>query len=950
MKMSCQTGVILLGLLAWAGSPGLEARDTVSLSGEWRVRLDVRDEGLGGQWYSAPIATRSLMRLPGTTDLAGLGAALDPATLRYSVEFPYSRFPGVNEPERADERGFLVRRHFHLGPAWYERDLDIPAAWGDRFVSLRLERALWKTEAWVDGLPAGAADSLATPHEHRLGRLSPGRHRLTLRIDNRMIWNISTITHAYGPETQSRWNGAVGRIELEARPAVALRRLDVFPAPDRKSVRVVASIDVAEGRAGQGVVLLSLRREGGNAVLARSVVDLRSGPGEARIEGVLNSESAAEPWDEFRPARYRIDAELVTSDGLHSKADSVFGFRQIERDGKAIRVNGRRVFLRGTLDCAVYPRTGHPPMTVAEWVRVLGTVKENGFNHVRFHTWCPPEAAFEAADRLGIYLMPETAAWVDDWTRSTYGAPKPIGRDPEVTAFVRSEMRRVVEAYGNHPSFALFCIGNEFGMGGTDWDAVAQWLVEAKRDDPRRLFTAATARKNLAPDDLWVTHSANGKSTRGVGAARTDWDFTPAAEASPVPVIAHETGQHPVFPDYDALLPKFTGPLQPLNYVRLRDRLVASGMAGQARDFVRASARFQMVEYKAEHEAMRRTAGFAGYQLLMLNDFTGQSEALVGILDPFWESKGVVSSAEVRAWNSATVPLARFERYTWSTAESFHASIEIAHHGPRDLENVRVAWDLVARGGKVVARGRFEPAQIPTGGLTPLGAIDVDLRKLGAPTELTLGIRCGKAWNSWRVWAYPPEQAPVPDELMVAQRFDDSVRVALDAGRNVLLLAHGIRGTNAAQTGFESVYWSAGWWGNTFSSLGILCDPGHPALAGFPNGGFSDWQWHALTQGATTFRFDRMPPGFQPIVQAVPDFHFNSLLGQVFEARVGKGRLLVCGYDLMRDLEHRHAARQFRSSLMRYLGSESFRPRSVMEFDTVEELFRGATQDARQGR
>jgi beta-galactosidase len=235
-----------------------------------------------------------------------------------------------------------------------------------------------------------------------------------------------------------------------------------------------------------------------------------------------------------------------------------FGFRQVERSGMEMRVNGRRVFLRGTLDCAVYPRTGHPPTTVDEWSRVLGVVKEYGFNHVRFHTWCPPDAAFEAADRLGIYLQAEAPAWVDDWGTETVTRPLGIGRDPEVVAYLRKELRRMSEAYGNHPSFLMCAIGNEFGQQSTDWDLVNRMVEEMKTLDPRRLYAGCGARRNLPADEFWFTHHS-GAGTRGVGPARTDWDFTSAAETSPVPLIAHETGQRPVFPDYARLLPKFTG-------------------------------------------------------------------------------------------------------------------------------------------------------------------------------------------------------------------------------------------------------------------------------------------------------------------------------------------------------------------------------------------------------
>jgi beta-galactosidase len=931
----------LCGLVIAADVLADQGNTAFSLAGEWHVRLDSEDVGVQQRWYGATLASAERIQLPGTTDQAGLGHALDIQRMRYPAPFPYTRFPGVAEPERADARGFLVRPHFFLGPVWYEKEIQVPEAWQDQWIRLTIERALWQTDAWVDGQHVGQNDSLVASHEHRLGRLIPGRHRLTLRVDNRMIHNLTTIPHGYGPETQSRWNGLIGRIELQAEPELALRRLDAFPAADRRSVKVVSTIQNAGTQPGQGRLQLRMYPETGGRILSAADVAWSASPGPAQLETVLSLEAAAQPWDEFKPIRYRLEAKLTPSSCAVSKRTVLFGFRHIERQGRAILVNGHRVFLRGTLDCAVYPRTGHPPMTILEWERVLRTVKQYGFNHVRFHTWCPPEAAFEAADRVGVYLMPETVAWVDDWTLDTFSQPPAVGKNDAINAFTRAEIRRISEAYGNHPSFALFCIGNEFGMNNTDWNVVASWTAEAKQQDNRRLYTSTTARRSLAPDDFWVTHAANGKATRGVGPAQTDWDFHAAAAATDLPLLAHETGQRPVFPDYDEWLPKFTGPLRPMNYQRLQGLLMASGLAGQVKDFERASARFQFVQYKAEHEAMRRTTDYAGYQLLMLNDFTGQSEALVGILDPFWETKGVVSAAQVRAWNSATVPLARFASYTWNTTDQLKSKIELAHHGRLNLENVIAHWELRADRGDVLGKGRLGPQMVKAGEITTMGDISVSLRKLDRASALTLRVRAAGATNSWKLWAYPATNLETKGQVLVTNQWGQATQEALAAGSSVLLLAHGVRNEHAAQTGFESVYWSAGWWGNAFSSLGILCDPKHPALAEFPNDGHSDWQWRELLREATTFRMGASPAGFRPIVQPVPDFHFCQMLAQVFEVRVGPGRLLVCGYDLTTDLEKRPVARQFRYSLMRYMSSEKFSPTNAFSEAQLSGMLRG---------
>ncbi len=925
------------------------AKDWMNLAGAWRLRLDPDDQGAQAGWAAAPLTNGNTILLPNTTDRAGFGFALDTNTMRHATAFPVTtRFPAVKEPARADEHGYLVRRHLFVGPAWYERDLEIPVTWTNRSLALRFERALWKTDAWIDGRAVGSCDSLVAEHRFELGALAPGRHRLTVRVDNRLIHNLSTITHAYGPETQSRWNGLIGDLKLEAAAALSVRSVAMFPAADRRSARAVVVLANARGGLVSAALSARLFPENNPTPLAESVLSVTGTPGLSTNEITLKLDAPAEPWDEFAPRRYRVQVRLENQAGLLDEETVHFGFRHLERVGKEIRLNGRPVFLRGTLDCAVYPNTGHPPMSVPEWQRVLGVVKEYGFNHVRFHTWCPPDAAFEAADQLGVYLQAEAPAWIDDWGVSTVTKPLGLGRDADVTEYLRAEVRRISEAYGNHPSFMMFTMGNEFGLKNTDWERVNALVEEIKTLDPRRLYSGCTARRRLAADDYWVTHNS-GMSTRGVGTAQTDWDFTKAAEASPVPLIAHETGQRPVFPDYEPLLQKFTGPLLPLNLERYRRALVASGRDGQVKEFVRASARFQLTQYKAEHEAMRRTRGYAGYQLLMLNDFTGQSEALVGILDPFWESKGVVSAAEVRAWNAPTVLLARFPRFVWSSDDSFRARIELAHSGPSALSAGTWTWSLTTRQGETVGRGTQETASLAAGSLSDLGEITAPLGSVRVAAALTLRIRLGDVENLWNLWVYPASgDEPEPKDVLLTKTLDDAVLETLRHGGKVLWLAHGLKNPRAARTGFESVYWSAGWWGNQFSSLGLLCDPQHPALAEFPNDGWSDWQWRDLCAGATTLDLEGAPAGFRPIIQPVPDFHFNALLAHLFEAKVGPGSLVICGYDLATDLDHRPATRQFRRSLFRYLAGPAFRPQQELAPAWLERTF--ASAESPRGR
>ncbi len=930
---------IVLVIIIFLSAPLLAQRDRLSLAGDWAFQLDPDDHGAAGEWFLRDLSDS--VRLPGTTDTNRKGYPLRREDMSYGIDVLRTVWPGTQPVERADRSGYLVRDWFYIGKAWYQRAIEIPESWSGKRVELRLERVLWESKVWIDGHFAGSCDSLVTEHRYSLGALAPGPHRITIRVDNGLIHNIGIIGHAYGPETQTRWNGIVGRIELEATSPVFVADTQVYPSPDQRSVRVVSiARNTTSGPVPAEFSVHILEADSGRdlgGASGRIVLDSGS---DQNIERRVDLNRPADAWGEFNPSRYRVEVELRSPQTVDTRTLH-FGFRTLESSRKQIRVNGIPAFLRGTLNCAVFPRTGYPPMDLGSWLTILGRVREYGFNLVRFHSWCPPEEAFEAADRLGIYLAPETPFWVDNWTRDTSSRPGLLGTDPDVLEFVRREVERMSDRYGNHPSFAFFCIGNEFGLD-TDWDLVERLLREFKEADPRRLYTATTARRTVASDDFWVTHKSQTHPARGVGPARTDWDFALAVAEATLPLLSHETGQRPVFPDYPALLPKFIGPLKPYDLEYYRDRLAESGREGQLDDFVRASAQFQRVLYKSEHEGMRRTQGLSGYELLMLNDFTGQSEALVGILDPFGDGKGVTSVSDVLEWNGETAILARLPRYLWTAGDDLTAEFRVSHFGSRPLPASGLEWSLKDKStGSTLVAGSLGPESLEPGRISDFGEIKIPLAAIERPLALELEARMGLCQNHWNLWVYPSgDPAEAPPGVTISSRLDGPTVSALEQGESILLTVPGLEGPHAARGTFLPVYWSAGWWGGRFSSLGILCDPKHPALAEFPNDGHSDWQWSELAEGATTFLLENVPPELQPIVQLVPDFHYPAFLAPLFEVRVGRGRLVVCGFDLSSDLENRHAARQLRASLLHYMASPAFEPAGRVSVEFLRGLLR----------
>ena len=429
-----------------------------------------------------------------------------------------------------------------------------------------------------------------------------------------------------------------------------------------------------------------------------------------------------------------------SSNHLEHTARTVFGLREFKTKGTQFTINGRTTFLRGKHDACVFPLTGHPPMDVDAWRQYFRTCKSYGINHVRFHTWCPPEAAFAAADDLGVYLQPELPNW-SAFRRQIANTIATCGRRPSGSC----------KRYGNHPSFVMLSLGNE--MGG-DAAAMAKLVKHLHDIDPRHLYAQGSNNffwnPILAPgDDYWTTVRTSVdhglvKSVRGsfatvdaplghvqTGPADTMTDYRRAIAGVPIPVIGHEVGQYKVFPDFREMA-KYTGVLRARNLEIFRENLRAKGMLDQAEQFQQASGALAVLCYREEIEAALRTPGFGGFQLLDLQDFPGQGTALVGILDAFMDSKGLIEPKAWREFCSEVVPLVRMKKYAWTSGETFTAGVEVANYGPADLRRVVPAWSLTDSQARTVASGELPAIDVAQGSVLRRGD---HRRRFGVPAR-----------------------------------------------------------------------------------------------------------------------------------------------------------------------------------------------------------------------
>jgi len=914
VRFGAALGLLAARALAPAGA--LADERFVSLAGEWRFALDPDRVGEAQGWAEKRLD--DTIRLPGTTDEAR---------------------KGPENPARDVQR--LTRLHPYVGAAWYARDVDVPAAWRGKRLVLVLERTK-ASRAWIDGAVLGDRDSLVAPHEYALPALAPGRHRLALRIDNSRLPPVGD-PHQVSDHTQTNWNGVIGEVGLRVTDPVWIEDVQVYPDLAQKRVRVRARVGTLEavGVASGTLALAVASAADGRACGApRSVAFRASGPStDVEADHPLCADARA--WDEFAPVLYRLDARLDGRAGDAPVKDAVsvrFGLREFVASGAQFRVNGRPTFLRGKHDACVFPLTGYPPMTAAGWRRVFHVAREWGINHYRFHTWCPPRAAFEAADELGIYLQPELPNWRD------FG-------EPAHDDFLRAEGERLLRAFGNHPSFVMLSLGNE--LGGKQ-ERMAPFVSLFRRLDPRHLYAQGTNNWFPGPgegDDYYASFQVAGKKVRGsfatvdlplghvqAGPAATTKDYS--AEIAPlrVPVVGHEIGEYQSYPDYREIA-KYTGVVRARNLETFRDRADRAGLLGLAPAFHRASGALAALCYKEEVEAALRTRGFGGFQLLDLQDFPGQGTALVGLLDAFMDSKGYVSPERWRGACSETVPLLRFGKYAWTTDETFVAAAELAHYGPGDLA-ATPAWTLRVSDGTAVASGRLARASVRTGTLAALGEVRVPLAALRAPGrfELELAIEGTAAKNAWDLWVYPPAVDTAPGDVVVSRRLDDAALRALEAGRRVLLMPEALAPAVAQPLAWAPDFWNFGMFEKLATergapiapgTLGIYCDPGHPALAAFPTREHGDWQWFPLLQGAKAAVVDALPRDLETIVHGIDNAERAHRLAIVFQAKVGPGRVLVSTLDLQGSRDP--AARQLLASLLAYARSDAFAPRVAVE-------------------
>jgi hypothetical protein len=920
------------------------AQERIELAGKWQFAIDSLDKGIKEKWYLNSF--NETINLPGSMAENGKGntPSINTHWTGDIVDSSFFKLPLYDKYRKQDNFKipfWLQPEKHYYGAAWYKNEITIPGGWQDKIIEIFFERAHWQSTLWIDSTLAGEQNGLGAPHIFNLAEgLAPGKHTITVRIDNR-INNINpgVNSHSVSDHTQTNWNGIVGDMYIEAKTNVHFGNIRVFPFPSEKKIKV--ELQVLNTNSSSQNTAISLQASGEDKqrfkVVTKDVL-LAKEITNVTIDYELGED--AELWDEFSPAVYTLQCTLTGNNTRDSK-EVPFGLREIGIKGTNFTINGREIFLRGTLECAIFPKTGYPSTDEKEWLRIFEKCKEYGLNHMRFHSWCPPEAAFAAADKAGIYLLVECSSWANQG--SSLGDGNPIDN------YIYAESERIVNEFGNHPSFCFMAYGNEPG-GKYHEMYLARFISQWKDKDNRRLYTAAAGWPALKENDF---HSMYEPRIQWWGAGlgsiinsqppSTSYDWQNVILSKNKPIVSHEIGQWCVFPNFDEIK-KYDGLLHAKNFEIFRETLKENGMEQLADSFLHASGKLQVLCYKAEIEAALRTKGMGGFQLLDLHDFPGQGTALVGVLDPFWEEKGYVTAKEYTQFCNTTVPLARITKMIFNSNEDFIASLEIAHYGAEALNNITPAWKIYNASGKMMAEGKLSPVNIPIGNVIKLGSMRQSLAGFKTPDRYTFEVTVDKYTNKWDFWVYPYEynEPLYGNDIKIVRKLDDEAVKFLENGGMVLLSP--VKGTVKASkggdiaVGFSSIFWNTAWTlKQAPHTLGILCNPEHPLFNFFPTEYHSNFQWWDVMSHSSALLLSELG-NVQPIVRIIDDWFTNRPLGLIAEAKAGNGKIMITGIDLLTDAEKRPEAKQLTYSILKYMRSSGFNPAAELQINKIREL------------
>ena len=871
------------------------AQKTINLSGTWDFQLDRSGSSNASQKYDDTIKLPGSMLTNGKGDLPSIdtkwtGSLYDSSYYYNPYMEKYRHTGSIKFPF------FLTPEHYYVGYAWYRHNAEIPRMWKKNRVILFLERPHIETTVFVNGKEVGHQMSLSVPHEYditdyvKFGKNNSIAIKIYNGIEN---VGVGQDSHSVTDQTQGNWNGIVGKIELRSQKSI----FTVKTFPDLTTGNVKVLVNDKEYN--------------------------------LKIDN-------PQLWSEFTPILY--------TRSIVYRGDTIpvtFGFRKIEVKGRDIMLNGRPIYVRGTVENCNFPLTGYPPTDVESWKKIIQKCKDYGINTMRFHSYCPPEAAFIAADSLGFYLQPEGPSWPNHGVKLNHGQ--------HIDQYLTEETKKICDYYGNHPSFVMMAAGNEPAGDWVTW--CNNWVNTMKEYDNRHIYCGASVGGGWAWDNLSEYHVKGG--ARGL-----DWDhnapqctddyFTQieyprnykGKEPNNSPIIAHEQGQWCAFPDFKERS-LYTGPYKAKNFDIFEDLLNKNGMASQAEKFLYASGKLQVTAYKYEIERNLRTKDYSGFLLLGLNDYSGQGTALVGPLNVFWKEKGYVDSKQWKEFCGDIVPLAKFPKFVFQNTDTLNIPIEVYNASEGEIKDADIVYSIVDKDmhNDIIAKYN---ATIKYGKNNEIRPISQQLNGIKTPSKLTLKVSVNGNTNEWDFWVYPAKvEMPKTKDIYITDTLDSkAIKILTNGGKVLITAGEKIRYGNDVKQTYLPVFWNTSWFKmRPPHTTGAYIMNNHPIFKDFTTDSWQNINWWELVNKAQVMNLQEFPEEYQPIYQPIDTWHVSRKLGMIVEANVLKGKLLMTTFDINNNLNKRIVARQLRKSILEYMSSNEFKPEITLDIKVIRDLF-----------
>ncbi len=929
----------------------MNEREIINLNGDWNFALD--PDGTGN-WYGSDTGLpNETLKVPGSWEEQGIGS------------------PSSNEPIGAWKK---IREY--EGTGWYVKHIQIPENIGDAHFYLVLSGARWHTKVWIDGMEAGEQESLATEHRFDLSSLlHPGQtHRLAIFVDNRMKLRLGE-SHIHSYQTATAWGGITGGIHLEVLPAVHIADINVSTDGERKTADFAVTVSSSQNKLESYQVIVDVYDH------ERLVTSQKSSMMDTEKDGaqlIIQVSENLENWSDINPNLYTAQIYLKEYEQTIDQTSICFGIRSICTNEKQLLLNGSPVFLRGYADCCIFPLTGYPSWDVDFYRQQFRTAKEYGFNHVRLHSWNPPKPFWQAADEEGMLIQTE----LPHWTTFYHNRGQMV--DNEEHHFLQRELIRIIKSLNSHPSFMMLSLGNE--LVREDGHPELNKLVRlARAEDSSRLYTDNTGFGQLPAFDRegdFYTPTLNFHPPFGwddTASPDTTKDYKQVTALASNPLIAHEHGQYSMYirPQEAA---KYKGIMEPSFLTTTLQTLKKRGLIERIDEFIEATGTHLVRSLKENFKRMRRTSGLSGFQWLDIRDFPGQGHATTGILDMFWDSKGLIEPEQFIRFNADIVLLMRTESRVLYCGDIASIQIDLSNFGHNAIKQGVLTWTLQNK-ERSICSGEINIKDIKSGSVSCIAHLSIPIPNTNA-SHYTLDVslmdtKGQQIGNDWSFWCIPrpllhsetnqiwtdissmrstlfgaifsdkmkwvmggDEFKPEKVKLVITDQLNTLMVQHLVDGGRVWLMAKPDQQHDEVSTRYLPMFWNyllfIGMSGNT---LGMINHP-HPSLGKFPHDRYSDWQWYNIVNGIPAIGLDLLPQ-LSPIVEVVDTFHRGKRLAYALELKVGKGKLYISTFRFRNEKDMKRPENAFLfQEILSYLMSDNFDPSEEVSVGELVGLFK----------